>query len=67
MERYRDEGELESLDFWEEFLEECNAYLGGIFEDIARQFLIRLNRAGNLSFRFTKLGRWWHKSEESQR
>ncbi|WP_297477219.1 ATP-binding protein [Thermococcus sp.] len=64
VERYRDEVELESLDFWEEFLEEYNAYLGGIFEDVARQFLVELNRAGKLPFRFTKIGRWWRKNEE---
>ena len=64
VERYRDEVELESLDFWGEFLEEYNAYLGGIFEDVARQFLIKLNKAGRLPFRFTKIGRWWHKGEE---
>lgn len=64
VERYRDEVELESLDFWEEFLEEYNAYLGGIFEDVARQFLVGLNRVGKLPFRLTKIGRWWHKNEE---
>ena len=64
VERYRDEVELESLDFWGEFLEGYNSYLGGIFEDVARQFLIELNRAGRLPFRFMKIGRWWHKNEE---
>ena len=43
---------------------EFNNYLGFIFEDIARQFLMTLNRAGKLPFRFTKIGRWWHKNEE---
>ncbi len=64
VERYRGEVELESLDFWEEFLEEYNVYLGGIFENVARQFLIELNKAESLPFRFTKIGRWWHKGEE---
>ncbi len=64
VERYRDEVELENLDFWEEFLEEYNAYLGGVFEDIARQFLMGLKRVGRLPFRFTKVGRWWRKGEE---
>ncbi|AFL95708.1 putative ATPase (AAA+ superfamily) 8 [Thermococcus cleftensis] len=40
------------------------AYLGGVFEEIARQFLGKLNKAKELPFRFTKIGRWWHKSEE---
>lgn len=34
------------------------------FEDVSREFLIELNRAGKLPFRFSKIGRWWHKGEE---
>ncbi|AAL80756.1 hypothetical protein PFDSM3638_03155 [Pyrococcus furiosus DSM 3638] len=34
------------------------------FEQVSREFLIELNRKGNLPFRFTKIGRWWHKEEE---
>ncbi len=64
VERYRDEIELESLEFWEEFMEEYNHYLGRVFEDVARQFLIELNKAGKLPFRFTKIGRWWRRGEE---
>ncbi|WP_457754504.1 ATP-binding protein [Thermococcus sp.] len=64
VERYRNEIELESLDFWEEFLEEYNRYLGEVFEGIAREFLIELNKGRKLPFRFTKIGRWWHKNEE---
>jgi len=45
---------------WDAF----NTYVGRAFEDIARQFLIELNRAGKLPFRFTKIGRWWRKGEE---
>ena len=64
VERYRDEVELESLDFWEEFLEEYNTYLAAVFEDVAKQFLIRLNKARSLPFSVTKIGRWWHRNEE---
>jgi len=39
-------------------------YLGPVFEKVARQFLIELNRAGKLPFRFTRIGRWWRKGEE---
>ena len=39
-------------------------YLGPVFEKVARQFLIELNRAGELPLRFTKIGRWWRKGEE---
>ena len=45
---------------WDAF----NAYVGRAFEDIAKQFLIELNRSGQLPFKFTKIGRWWKKGEE---
>ncbi len=64
VERYREWIELESLDFWGEFLEDYNRYLGFVFEGIAKEFLIELNKAGRLPFRFTKIGRWWRKGEE---
>ncbi|AHF80571.1 dexx-box ATPase [Thermococcus paralvinellae] len=64
IEKYRNEIELESLDFWEDFLGEYNHYLGSVFERVAKQFLVELNKAGKLPFKFTKIGRWWHKSEE---
>jgi len=48
----------------EDFGRDFNRYLGFAFEDVARQILIELNRAGKLPFSFTKIGRWWHKSEE---
>jgi AAA+ ATPase superfamily predicted ATPase len=64
VERYRNEIELESLDFWEGFLEDYNRCLGEVFEGIAKEFLLRLNRAEKLPFRFTKIGRWWSKGEE---
>jgi len=45
-------------------MEDLNEYLGWVFEDVSRQFLIGLNRAQKLPFRFTKIGRWWRKGEE---
>ena len=39
-------------------------HLGWVFERIARQFLIELNRRGKLPFKFTKIGRWWRKDKE---
>ncbi len=48
----------------ENFRRNFNRYLGFAFEGVARQFLVELNRAGKLPFRFTKIGRWWHKNEE---
>ncbi|MDI3476367.1 MAG: uncharacterized protein PWQ95_2095 [Thermococcaceae archaeon] len=64
VERHREEIELESLDFWEEFREEYNRYLGKVFEGVAREFFLRLNMTGELPFKFTKIGRWWRKGEE---
>lgn len=34
------------------------------FEDVSKEFLIELNKEGKLPFRFTKIGRWWHKNKE---
>ncbi|WP_297497675.1 DUF234 domain-containing protein [Thermococcus sp.] len=48
----------------EDFNAGFNRYIGFVSEEIARQFLVELNRKGKLSFRFTKIGRWWHKNEE---
>ncbi|WP_048149576.1 ATP-binding protein [Palaeococcus ferrophilus] len=39
-------------------------YLGPVFEKIAREFLIKLNKREKLPFKFTRIGRWWHKNEE---
>ncbi|ASJ05017.1 ATP-binding protein [Thermococcus barossii] len=64
VERYRDEIELESLDFWEEFLKGYSTYLGSVFEEVSREFLVRLGREGKLPLRPSRLGRWWHKNEE---
>jgi AAA+ ATPase superfamily predicted ATPase len=36
-----------------------SAYLGMVFEDVCRQFLLR-NAPGS----FTKIGRWWHEGTE---
>jgi hypothetical protein len=38
-------------------------YLGMVFEGIARQFLIELNRREK-HFKFSRIGGWWHKGEE---
>jgi len=48
----------------EHFERNFNRYLGFTFEKVAKEFLIELNRAGRLPFRFTKIGRWWKKGEE---
>ena len=38
-----------------------NRYLGGIFENVAKQFLIREK---NKIFNFTRIGKWWHRERE---
>ena len=48
----------------EDFERNFNTFLGKPFEGIAREFLMEANQKNLLPFRFTKLGRWWHKGEE---
>ena len=48
----------------ENFEKNFNRYLGFVFEGIVSQFLIGLNKRGKLPFRFSRIGRWWHKNEE---
>ncbi len=38
---------------------EIPAYMGGVFEDICRQYLWKLLLAGKCAVTFTDLGRWW--------
>ena len=45
-------------------MRDLDAYIGYVFEEVAKQFLIELNKRGKLPFRFHKIGRWWHKGEE---
>ncbi len=48
----------------EEIKRDYPSYLGFIFEKVAKQFLIELNRRGKLPFKFTKIGKWWYKDKE---
>ncbi|XAT64739.1 ATP-binding protein [Geoglobus acetivorans] len=48
----------------EELKKDYANYLGTVFEGIARQFLIELNKRGSLPLRFSKIGGWWHKADE---
>lgn len=38
-----------------------NRYLGGVFEDVSKQFLIK--EKDNI-FKFTKIGKWWHRERK---
>lgn len=61
---YPNRSQLLEFGYIEGFEEEYNQYLGFVFEKIAKQFLIELNKAERLPFRFAKIGKWWHKNEE---
>lgn len=42
-------------------------YMGGRFEEICRQFLLRKNRLGQLPILFTEIGRWWGTDSRAHR
>jgi hypothetical protein len=60
---YPNKGEIEIETYTMDF-SRFNQYLGQIFEDIAKEFLINLSKKDKIPFRFSKIGRWWHKGEE---
>lgn len=41
-----------------------NQYTSFVFEDICIQYMRKLNKQKKLSFRFSKIGRWWDKKNE---
>ena len=43
---------------------ELDNYTSYIFENICKEYLRLKNRNGELSFHFTKIGRWWNKTDE---
>ena len=43
----------------DEIMGEINGYMGPVFEDICRQYLIRRAKAGTLPFVPFVIGRWW--------
>jgi len=46
------------------FLPELNSYIGGPFEDICMQYMIRMNNLQALPFIFIQSGRWWDSNTE---
>lgn len=60
--------ELETGDvdgIWSHVIEPAmNQFISPVFEDICRQYLRRANRKNTLPFHFTKIGRWWNKTDE---
>ncbi|ALM75250.1 ATP-binding protein [Thermococcus barophilus] len=61
---YPNRSQLLEFGYIENFEEEYNQYLGFVFEKVVEQFLRELNRREKLPFKFTKIGKWWHKNEE---
>jgi len=39
--------------------QQLNSFMGGVFEEICKQYLWELNKQGKASVAFTDLGRWW--------
>ncbi len=48
----------------DEIRSDYNTYMGRIFEKVAREFVLELNKRKMLPFNLTRLGRWWRKGEE---
>lgn len=46
---------------------ELSTYLGGVFEDICKQYLWKLLLAGSCAVNFTDLGRWWGANPKTRR
>jgi len=47
---------------------EFNPYVGRIFEQVCREFLVEVNHRAGLPFHFTKIGTWWgHFREDGMR
>ncbi|MCL2764353.1 MAG: ATP-binding protein [Treponema sp.] len=46
------------------YLPELNSYIGGPFEDICMQYMIRMNNLLELPFIFSQSGRWWRPDSE---
>ncbi len=56
-------GDAEGI--WEYVIKlDLEHYVSYIFEEICIQYLRKRNRKNLLPFRFTKIGRWWNKTEE---
>lgn len=60
--------ELESGDvdgIWDYVVhDKMDSFVSYIFEDICKQYLHLKNQKNELSFHFTKIGRWWNKTDE---
>jgi AAA+ ATPase superfamily predicted ATPase len=48
------------------FMPELNSYIGGPFEEICMQYMIRMNNLSALPFVFTQSGRWWGQNPKTR-
>ena len=44
---------------WRSVAQGIPSFMGKVFEDICRQWVIQRNLAGNMQARFVEIGRWW--------
>ena len=53
------QGKLGEQIYEKKISEDLSVYMGGIFEQICKEYLNRKNRMLDLPFVFTEIGRWW--------
>ncbi len=46
---------------------QISTFMGGVFEEICKQYLWELNRQGKATVTFTDLGRWWGNDSKNKR
>lgn len=46
---------------------QITSFMGGVFEEICKQYLWELNRQGKAAVTFTDLGRWWGNDPKNKR
>jgi AAA+ ATPase superfamily predicted ATPase len=46
---------------------QITAFMGGVFEEICKQYLWELNKQGKAAITFTDLGRWWGNDPKNKR
>lgn len=49
---------------WQQIREDFNAYVGSIFEEICKQFVVKEISKGNIDLKANIIGRWIYKGEE---
>ena len=60
---YREDIALDMYDL-KAFENSFSKYMGYVFEEVAKQALIKMDKSQMLPFDFTKIGRWWYRDTE---